>query len=216
MHWPDALRGSVFSRYPLDGSTTFRIGGPAEWVLKPNSPEQVAAALETARGEGLPVRCVGLGSNLLVSDEGVGGLVMLMRGLSRLEFEGRRVVAGAGVTNAVILGAIRGKGLGGLECLVGYPGTLGGAVRMNAGGAPGYIAERVSWVRGIDGDGRIVTRDAAQCGFRYRGSGLGDLVVTEVGLELPVADPEEFAVRCRDIHDRKRLAQPLESRSAGC
>ena len=172
--------------------------------------------LRAARGEGMEVRCVGMGSNLLVADEGVGGLVLLMRGLDGVRFDGDLAVAGAGVTNTRMIIAARDRGLAGLECLVGYPGTVGGAVRMNAGGAPGYLGERVERVRGVDPSGRIVERAAADCGFRYRGSDLADLVVTEVDLVLPESDPEEFALECHAIYRRKSDTQPLDLPSAGC
>jgi UDP-N-acetylmuramate dehydrogenase len=88
---------------------------------------------------------------------------------------------------------------------------------MNAGGTPGYVAERVEWVRGVDGEGRVVTRSAAECGFRYRGSDLGDLVVTEVALRLPpVPDPEDYALEIDAIKKRKRATQPMHLPSAGC
>ncbi len=217
MTWPDGLKCSVASRFPLSRVTTFRIGGPADWAARPGGPEEAGEVLRAAREAGLPVRCVGMGSNLLVADEGVGGLVLLMRGLNRLEIDGTRVTFGAGVTNAQAVKATRARGLSGLECLVGYPGTLGGAVRMNAGGAPGYIGPLVEEVRGVDGAGRVVVRAGGECGFRYRGSALGDLVVTEVTLRLRGdEDPEEYALRCRAVYDRKRATQPLRLHSAGC
>jgi UDP-N-acetylmuramate dehydrogenase len=158
-----------------------------------------------------------MGSNLLVADEGVGGVVLLMRGLGGIGIDGTRVTFGAGVTNSQAVKATRARGLSGLECLVGYPGTLGGAVRMNAGGAPGYMGPLVEQVRGVDGSGRTVVRAGKDCGFRYRGSDLGDLVVTEVTLRLRGdLDPEEYALRCRAIYDRKRETQPLRMHSAGC
>jgi UDP-N-acetylenolpyruvoylglucosamine reductase len=217
MNWPTAWTTSVARRFPLRDETTFRIGGPAEWAARPRTAAEAGALLAAARGEGIPVRCVGMGSNLLVSDEGVDGLVLLMRGLDSLSFDGDLVVAGAGVTNTRMIIAARERGLGGLECLVGYPGTLGGAVRMNAGGAPGYVAARVEWVRGIDGSGGVVMRPAAECGFRYRGSDLSDVVVTEVALRLPrFADREGYVVGCEEINRRKKATQPMSLPSAGC
>ena len=216
MSLPNASKCWAASRFPLSRVTTFRIGGPAELAARPRSPADAADLVRWARGEGLPVRCVGMGSNLLVDDSGVRGLVLLLRGMDALWFEGTRVTAGAGVTNARILAEARARGLGGLQCLVGYPGTLGGAVRMNAGGAPGYIGSLVERVRGVDAAGRIVERPAAECGFRYRGSDLADLVVTEIDLLLPEADAEEFALECHAIYRRKMDTQPLELPSAGC
>jgi UDP-N-acetylmuramate dehydrogenase len=216
MSWPNASKCWAASRFPLSRITTFRIGGPAELAARPNDASDVAELLRWARGEGLPVRSVGMGSNLLVDDRGLRGLVLLMRGLDALRFDGPRVAAGAGVSNARILQETRARGLGGLQCLVGYPGTLGGAVRMNAGGTPGYVGARVEWVRGVDAEGALVERPAASCGFRYRGSDLGDLVVTEVGLLLEPVDPEEYALECHAIVRRKRDTQPMELPSAGC
>ena len=217
MNWPTASTTSVVRRSPLSSHTTFGIGGPAEWAARPRTAGEVEALLHAARGEGMPVRCVGMGSNLLVSDEGVGGLVLLMRGLDHVSFDGDLVVAGAGVTNTRMYLGARDRGLGGLECLIGYPGTLGGAVRMNAGGTPGYIGARVEWVRGVDEAGRVVMRPAAECGFRYRGSDLSDLVVTEVALRLPREDDlDAYVLRCDEINRKKRASQPMSLPSAGC
>ncbi len=217
MNWPDALRDSVVERFPLSRATTFRIGGPAAHAVAPRTPAEVAAAVVATRDAGIPLRAVGMGSNLLVADEGLGGLVLLMRSLAGVRFDGPLAFVGAGVSNASILRITRGRGLGGLQCLVGYPGTMGGAVRMNAGGTPGYIADRVEWVRGVDRNGAVVTRAGSECGFRYRGSDLGDLMVTEVCLRLAAGvDPEEHGLECRAIYDRKRRTQPLHLPSAGC
>ncbi len=216
MTWPVVSKCWAASRFPLSRVTTYRIGGPAELAARPRSAEEVAELLRWARGEGRDVRCLGMGSNLLVADEGVRGLVLLTRAMDGIAFDGLRVAAGAGVTNARILQATRARGLGGLQCLVGYPGTLGGAVRMNAGGTPGYVESRVEWVRGVDGEGTVVTRSREECGFRYRGSDLGGLVITEVGLLLVPVDPEEYALECHAIVRRKRDTQPMDLPSAGC
>ena len=216
MTWPVASKCWAASRFPLSRATTFRIGGPAELAARPRNAEDVADMLRWARGEGRPVRCLGMGSNLLVADEGVKGLVLLTRAMDSIAIDGLRVAVGAGVTNARILNATRAKGLGGLQCLVGFPGTMGGAVRMNAGGTPGTIGPRVEWVRGVDGEGKVVTRSQEECGFRYRGSDLADLVVTEVGLILEPVDAEEYALECHAIVRRKRDTQPMELPSAGC
>src|SRR5688572_18948242 len=169
MSLPNASKCWAASRFPLSRVTTFRIGGPAELAAKPRSPADAADLVRWARGEGLPVRCVGMGSNLLVDDAGVRGLVLLLRGMDALWFEGPRVTAGAGVTNARILA-----------------------------------------------EARVVERPGAECGFRYRGSDLADLVVTEVDLLLPGVDAEEFALECHAIYRRKMDTQPLELPSAGC
>lgn len=217
MTWHDGSRCSVDSRFPLSGATTFQIGGPAEFSARPANPGEAEEILRAAREADVPVRCIGMGSNLLVDDGGVSGLVLRLRGLNALDFDGNLMVAGAGVTNTQAIQAGRARGLGGLQCLVGYPGTLGGAVLMNAGGAPGYVGDRVAWVRGVDREGRVATRSAAECGFRYRGSALGDLLVTQVALRLPaVPDPEDYSLEIDAIKKRKRATQPLHLPSAGC
>ncbi len=217
MTWPAGSRLSAASRFPLSRATTFRIGGPAERAVEPRSTDDVADALHVARTEGWTVRCVGMGSNLLVDDGGVDGLVLLMRGLQGIAFEGTSVIAGAGVTNNQIRKAARARGLTGLDCLVGYPGTLGGDVRMNAGGAPGYIGDLVEWVKGVEPSGRVSYRDGTACGFRYRGSDLHGFTVTEVRLRLRGdEDPEEAALRAAAVRDRKKATQPLTLPSAGC
>jgi UDP-N-acetylmuramate dehydrogenase len=216
MNWLDVSKGSVVDRYPLSRATTFRIGGPARFVLRPRTGDDVAAAMRVARDAGLPVLVAGMGSNLLVADEGLDALVVLTKSLQEHTIDGTLAIFQGGVTNARALQAARRHGLGGLECLVGYPGTLGGAVRMNAGGAPGYIGEHVEWVVGVDADGRSVRREREACGFRYRGSDLADLIVTEVALRLPVAVRGEFAKRCAAIHATKAASQPLALPSAGC
>ena len=217
MTWPDGSKISVASRFPLSSATTFRIGGPAERAVMPRSTDEVAEALHVARTEGWAVRCVGMGSNLLVDDGGVDGLVLLMRGLEGLDFEGTAVTVGAGITNNRILKAVRARGLTGLDCLVGYPGTLGGAVRMNAGGAPGYIGPLVEWVKGVEPSGRVSYRDGKACGFRYRGSDLDGFVVTEVRLRLRGdEDIEAATLRAAAIRDLKKATQPLHLPSAGC
>jgi UDP-N-acetylenolpyruvoylglucosamine reductase len=216
MNLPAGWRGSASGRFPLRRLTTLRVGGPAAWLLRPDDAAAAAEVAARAAGEGIELRALGAGSNLLVDDDGVDAAVVCLRRLDGVRVDGDLVVLGAGVSNAVALRTTRSRGLGGLDFLVGYPGTMGGAARMNAGGVHGYLADRVEWVEGADREGRLVRRGPAECGFRYRGSALSDLLLTGVALRLPRADAEETALRYRAVYRAKRASQPLDLPSAGC
>jgi UDP-N-acetylmuramate dehydrogenase len=216
MNLPAGWKGSASSPFPLSRLTTLRVGGPADLLLRPRTAAAAAEAVARAAGEGLEVRPIGLGSNLLVDDSGVDGAVICLRRLDGVEVDGDLVVLGAGVTNAKAIQATRAAGLGGLAFLVGYPGTMGGAARMNAGGKHGYFKDRAAWVEVVDREGRLRRLDPLECGFRYRGSALDGLLVTAVALRLPREDAEETSLAYRRAYDEKRATQPLALPSAGC
>jgi UDP-N-acetylmuramate dehydrogenase len=143
--------------------------------------------------------------------------VVCTRGLQGIRREGGRVVVAAGTSLVRTIAWTWRAGYEGLEALVGIPGSVGGAVRMNAGGRHGSTADWVDRVHGIDLlTGDDVTLEAAECGFGYRTSDLGDLVVTEVELHLPRGDGQVARRRGRDILREKRASQPLKARTAGC
>jgi UDP-N-acetylmuramate dehydrogenase len=167
--------------------------------------------------EGLPVRVLGDGSNVFVSSRRFPGAVICTRGLQGIRLEGERIVVAAGMALMRTIAWTWRQGFTGLESLVGIPGSMGGAVRMNAGGRYGDTAERVVRVHGIELlTGDDVTLEAAECGFGYRTSALGPLVVTEIELRLPRGDGEAARRRGRDILREKRASQPLRARTAGC
>lgn len=214
---PSTTRSLLLS--PL---TTLRVGGPAD-ICAPASVEELKLLLEWCAETATPWRVLGRGSNLLVSDDGVPGVVIQTRALDRLSFgeDGMRgedveVTAGAGLRTSVLLGRTRERGLGGLECLVGYPATVGGAARMNAGGKWGSTGQRIERVRVVGPGGVVRELSAEECRFAYRSSALAGCVVAEVVLRLPRVDVREYRARIDAIHREKAASQPLSEPSAGC
>lgn len=200
----------------LSPLTTLRVGGPAD-VCAPRTIDELRLTLEWCADTATPWRVLGRGSNLLVSDEGVPGIVIQTRALDGLRIgEDGEVVAGAGLRTSVLLGRTRERGLGGLECLVGYPATVGGAARMNAGGKWGCTGDRIEKVRVVGPGGVVRELTAAECRFGYRSSALAEFVVAEVVLRLPRVEAADYRNRIDAIHKEKAAAQPLHAHSAGC
>ncbi|MCE9636956.1 MAG: UDP-N-acetylmuramate dehydrogenase [Planctomycetes bacterium] len=201
----------------LSGWTTLGVGGPADEMVFPETVDDAAAVVRRCAASGLPWRALGKGSNLLVDDAGVRGVVINTQRLRDISVApDGRVRAGAGVATSVLMRRTMDGGLGGLECLVGYPATVGGAARMNAGGRWGETGARIEDVVAIDAAGEIVTVSAADCAFGYRHSALGRMLVVEVGFRLPQVDVAAYRLRISEIHREKAAAQPLKEPSAGC
>jgi UDP-N-acetylmuramate dehydrogenase len=217
MRWPDGWAGSVRRELELRGLTTFGVGGTAAYAFFPRDVADLGAVLRFCKAEGLPVRVLGDGSNVLLSSKRFAGAVVCTRGLQGMRIEGTRVTASAGTSLPRLIARTVREGLTGLEVLVGIPGSVGGAVRMNAGGRYGAIGSMVASVKGLDRlTGRPVTRSVEECAFEYRASSLTDLVVTEVSLELTPGDRVGGRRRARLIMNEKRASQPLRERTAGC
>ena len=210
---------AVLEEEPLARHTTFAIGGPAEWLVLPRSEEQVAAVAALCRTAEVPLRVLGLGSNVLAADEGVRGAVMkLAENLSAVTVgEGGCVTAQAGASNADVAAAARDAGLSGYEFASGIPGTIGGAAIMNAGAYDGQLSDVAEWVRCLTPEGAIVRLDAKEAAWGYRRSRMmeeGHLVL-EVGLRLTPDDPQAIQARMDDLRRRREEKQPLELPSAG-
>lgn len=204
---------------PLARYTSFRIGGPAEWFVVPESTAGLAAALRAAWEEGCPVTVLGGGTNLLVADEGVRGMVVRIgRPLSRVEWDGPSVYAQAGAPLPALAKQAQQRHLSGLEFAAGIPGTLGGAIAMNAGAHDGDMARIVRAVEAVRRDGTVVTFTGAECRFRYRGSrflGSNEWIVTAALMELEPDDPAAIRARMDHYLERRRRTQPLGTRNAG-
>ncbi|MGB9919203.1 MAG: UDP-N-acetylmuramate dehydrogenase [Moorellales bacterium] len=201
----------VATNVPLYRYTTWRIGGPADLMVTPRSPEEIKICLVWARGWGLPVTVLGAGSNVLVRDGGVRGLVLrLAHGLNRVEVLEGRLRLGAGVLLPALLRLAVRQGWRGLEFAAGIPGTVGGAVLMNAGTPEGTLGSRVREVVLLDQSGERRTLKDGELIFSYRNSNLwGAGLVIEVTVAVePGGDP---AVIHREIEDRlkrRRQKQP--------
>ncbi len=201
---------------PLSRFTTLGTGGPARWFAEPASVEDLVNALAWARERGLPVAPIGLGSNLLVADDGFEGVALKLSGdLAAARVEDGRVVAGGGAPLAVCLHRARAAGLGGLEFACAIPGTAGGAVWMNAGAYGGDIASVLARALVADADGaRWLT--PAELGLRYRRSGLRPgQVVASVELALEPRAVDEIKATVAAMQTRRKAAQPTNRRTFG-
>ena len=200
--------------------TTLRVGGPADLLAEVRSPEELASALSAARETGTCVTVIGNGSNLLVRDGGIRGLVIRLGPDGRPPEcpDGRSLVCWAGLALSSLASFALSRGLGGLAELSGSPGTLGGGVIMNAGAYGGELSQVVRRVEALSlSDGRPVLYEGDALGFGYRTSAMaGDgVVVTRAVLELAPADPRELRRRTRELAAARREKQPLELPSAG-
>jgi UDP-N-acetylenolpyruvoylglucosamine reductase len=196
--------------------TTLGTGGPARAFARPQSEREVVELLRWAGERGLAVAVVGLGSNLLVADEGVDALVLRLAGeLASVETDGKLLRAGGGAANAVCLHRARAVGLGGFEFACAIPGTVGGGVWMNAGAYGGDFAgvlER-ALVATADGSGWLTPREL---GLSYRHSELRHgQVVLRAELRLRPRPPEEIRAEVRDLNRRRKEAQPTNRRTFG-
>jgi UDP-N-acetylmuramate dehydrogenase len=196
---------------PLKKHTTFKIGGTADYFCAPSSAEEISEALDFAREHDLDVSVMGAGSNLLVLDRGVRGLVMKVSGGGKPSITGQQVRVGAGMMLPRIMTFLAQNGLGGLEFLAGVPGTVGGAIVMNAGAWGKEVAKRVKEVVVVDRSGKKKILTKKELGFRYRRSRLqnGKWIVAEVVFSLTRRDKKKIREEMHDYLTRRKLAQPL-------
>lgn len=207
---------------PLAPRVAYRIGGPADVYLRAVSAEELARALAMARADEVPVTILGTGSNVLVSDAGIRGLVVRLAGeladvhvgpsdAGRVSLE-----VGAGALNAQLVALALNTGVAGLEFLGTIPGTFGGALIMNAGAHGGEIGPFVEEVRLIDADGQIVVRVREACGFAYRTSAFGAReLLLSARLTCSVGDTQAAREHLKQLRDRRRATQPLDWPNAG-
>lgn len=199
--------------------TTFRVGGPAAYYLVPETPDEVREAVRFAEEKGLPYYLIGRGSNILVSDEGFDGVVIeIGKGLEKLQFlSGGRVEAQAGISLAAMASALAEKGLAGFEFASGIPGTLGGAVVMNAGAYGGEIRDCIesATVLTESGDTLVMEKDCLGLGYRTSIIQKKPYIVLSAVFSFSEGEPEEIRRTMRELNQRRREKQPLEYPSAG-
>ena len=207
---------NIEEHVPLARFTTIGTGGPAAAFARPETVDELQGALRLAAERGLPVAVVGLGSNLLVADEGFDGVVVKLAGaLARAEVRGDVLVAGGGAANAVALHRARAAGLGGFEFACAIPGTAGGGVRMNAGAYGADWAGILERALVVDADG-AVWRRREELGLEYRRSALRpDQVVAEVEFRLTPRPETEIKALVADLQAQRKAAQPTNKRTYG-
>ena len=203
---------------PMAKHTSFRIGGPADVLAQPADEAELAALLKRAGEHAVPVTLVGNGSNLLVRDKGIRGLVIkLSNSFSDMKALGNELTFGSGISLAMASKKAASLSLSGLEFAVGIPGTIGGAVYMNAGAYDGEMAKVVTSVRVMDREGKISELKASELAFAYRHTALQNsgLIVTSVTCVLQPDEADAIAAKMADFSQRRISKQPLELPSAG-
>jgi UDP-N-acetylmuramate dehydrogenase len=205
---------------PLASLTSFRVGGPAEWYVAPRRVEDLQASFEWAESQGLPLTLLGAGSNLLVSDRGLPGLVVCTRHLRQTHFDPDtgRITAGAGEPIARLAWQAAERGWRGLEWAVGIPGTVGGAVVMNAGAHKSCTADILVSAQTLSPTGTVEMLTPQDLGFSYRTSILqgGDRLVTQATFQLqPGGNPKELLAETSRHLEQRRLSQPYHLPSCG-
>ena len=210
------LRGSMRDNVPLAPLTWFRVGGPAERLFQPADAEDLAAFLAQMPAD-VSVLPMGVASNMLVRDGGIEGVVVRFGGpLARVEIDGTTLIAGAGALDQRVAQEAQRAGLAGIEFMIGIPGTVGGAVRMNAGAFGGETRERLTWAETLDRTGRLHRLTNAELGFAYRHSELPeDWIVVRAAFALEPGDPAAIKTRMDAIKAEREAAQPLRVATGG-
>jgi len=214
----DTFREFLNSDQPLAPLTWFRLGGPAEFLAKPRSLDQLSALFKHCQAESIPFRVFSGGSNLLVRDAGVKGVVVHLESpaFADVTIDDRRVEAGAAVPLTALISQTARAGLAGLESLTGIPGTVGGALRGNSGGRQGTIGQIARRVTVLTDEGNVETREGDELSFGYRWSNLDDPLILAAEFELDREDPEAVVKRMRRIWIVKKENQPYGHQSSGC
>ena len=203
------LRGRLLANQPLGEFTWFRVGGPAQAFFMPEDENDLAYFLRNLPAE-IPVTVIGAGSNLIVRDGGVQGVVIrLGRGFNDVKIEDHRVTAGTAMLDVMVARAAQPAGIAGLAFLSGIPGTIGGALRMNGGAYGGETKDVLVETHGIDRQGNRRTFTNSEMGFSYRHSSVpDDLIFTAAVLQGRAGSPEDIAAEMAAIKKKREASQP--------
>ncbi len=203
---------------PMSAHTTLKLGGPADFLVFPRSVNEIHALFDEAGAYNLPVTVIGHGSNLLVLDGGIRGLVICIgKNMREITQEGNAIRAQAGAMLGSVAAFAAEAGLSGLEFASGIPGTVGGGITMNAGAYDGEMAQVVTEVKAVVPGGEAVTLSNEEMDFGYRRSAVTEknLIVTEVTFQLTPEDPERIRAKMAELNGRRAEKQPLDVPSAG-
>lgn len=208
----------VVSGEPLAPLTWLRLGGAAEYFAEPTSLDELSQLVRRCQEEDLPVRLLGGGSNILVRDAGVPGLVLHLSAptFGEIRVKGNTIAAGAGAKLGHVVATAVREGLAGLEQLVGIPGTVGGALRGNSGSHGGDIGQWVRSATVMTQTGEIITRSRDDLNFAYRRSSLDELAILGAEFELEEEDPQPLTKRLQKLWIVKKASQPLSNQNAAC
>jgi len=213
-----AVQGEILKNEPMSLHTSFKIGGPADWLVLPASEQDVAAVLAYASSRNLPLTVLGNGTNVLVRDKGIRGLVLqLGNALKGFQQDGNKLVFDSGYSLILAAKKAGELGLSGMEFAAGIPGSIGGAVYMNAGAYDGEMSNIVTRVWALTKTGELQVLDHEQLEFSYRHTSLQNSgrVVLKAELSLQKGDREAVQAKMADFNQRRENKQPLEMPSAG-
>lgn len=208
----------VILNEPMSEHTTFKIGGPADYFVSVTKESEISDAILWAKENNIPYMIIGNGSNMLVSDKGIRGLVIEVgKNFADISCEGEKIYVQAGALLSRVAKTAMNESLTGMEEISGIPGTIGGAIYMNAGAYGGEIKNVIETVTYLDCDGEIKTVTADECEFGYRTSifETGDKVILSTVLKLKKGNPDEIKEKMADFTNRRKTKQPLAYPSAG-
>jgi UDP-N-acetylmuramate dehydrogenase len=212
------LEDIVQEHAPLAPMTWYRIGGPARYLIRPRSVEELAEATRRCTENELPIFVLGLGANLLVGDNGIDGAVFRLDSdfWKTVNIQEGNIHVGAGADmQKLVLKSVR-TGLAGIECLAGIPGTIGGGIRMNAGGKFGDLGSVVTHVTVMGSNGETFERTKDDLVFDYRSTNISAPLILSATLELQPDDPDRILKRTKEIWMYKQNTQPLNTKNCGC
>ena len=225
MNWYDEFGEQVRLNVPLAPLTWFGLGGSAKYYVQPRDLAQLQAIVARLRENDVPMYVLGAGANLLINDDGVNGAVIAMNGpgegaFKQVTIEKKdgtgTVTAGAGKDVQKLVLECTHAGLSGLECLAGIPGSIGGSIKGNAGGAFGDIGSAVRAVTVMDTHSRVSARDKDDLVFEYRKSNINAKFILDATFGLSEDDPQRIMTKVKEIWMFKKNSQPLADKSAGC
>ena len=212
------LSDIITENEPLGPNTWYRIGGPARWMIRPRNLDELKLAVKRCLDNDIPMHVLGLGANVLVADEGVPAAVFRLEEehWRTVKYDGDLVHVGAGVDMQKLIVRTVREGLAGIENLAGIPGTIGGGIRMNAGGKFGDIGAVVKSVTVMDQEGTVFERTRDDLVFEYRHTNIASKFILGATLELEQDDPNRIMKRMKEVWMYKRNSQPLNTKSCGC
>lgn len=218
MSWWSEFADRIERDVPLGKQTWFRLGGNVRFVFQPQNENDLSAFLQRVKQQDISVKILGCGANVLISDDGFDGVVVRLDNdtFRKVQQKATKFEVGAGVDLMPFSRECSEKGFTGLECMAGIPATIGGAVKMNAGGRFGEMSQVVRKIRVMKPDGEIEEWSHDRIGFAYRHTDVEDRLILSATLELQEDDPAKGRSRYEEIFDFKMKSQPMADKSAGC
>ncbi len=212
------LEDVVEANHSLAEHTWYGLGGPADYFVRPKTVKQLQDVVRRCNENHVPIYVLGFGSNLLISDEGVRAAVIKLETdeFARTQFDGEELTAWAGAELSKLVLTCVQKGLSGIESLTGIPGSIGGAVKMNAGGNFGDIGSAVESVTLMDSRGTTFEKKKPELVFDYRGTNITAKFILNAQLKLTGADPEQIMRTVKEAWIYKKNTQPLNTKNCGC